>query len=151
MTDYGKIALQIKALTEGVPYAAANLSNSAAVIYSGVEDVSWAGFYMLEDGALILGPFQGPPACIRIEPGKGVCGTAFEKAQTLIVPDVHEFPGHIACDPASASEAVVPLRTGSGAVKGVLDIDSRTAGRFSEEDRAGLEMIARAVGEFLSD
>ncbi|MDR0928627.1 MAG: GAF domain-containing protein [Oscillospiraceae bacterium] len=120
------------------------LANAAALIYEALPRLNWAGFYLLHEGALWLGPFQGKVACTRIEPGKGVCGTALAEDRTLVVPDVHAFPGHIACDSASASEIVIPLHKNGRAV-GVLDIDSPDTDRFSPEDRAALEAVAAAI------
>ena len=138
MTDYKALNSQLKALTEGVPYRIANLANAAALLWQHLDTVNWAGFYLMEDGALVLGPFQGKTACIRIPVGKGVCGTAVQENATQRVADVHLFPGHIACDCASSSEIVVPIRK-DGTVIGVLDIDSPVKNRFTEEDQAGLE------------
>ena len=145
MTDYEALCIKLKALTEGVPHRIANLANASALIYESLEDLNWAGFYLLEGETLVLGPFQGRPACIEIPMGRGVCGTAAQTGATQLVPDVHLFPGHIACDSASNSEIVVPLWV-DGAVAAVLDLDSPWPGRFTEEDKAGLE----AVGEILS-
>ena len=144
MTDYKELTAQLAALTEGVPYRIANLANAAALLFETLEDINWAGFYLMEDGALVLGPFQGKPACIRIPVGRGVCGTAAEEDRTQLVPDVHAFPGHIACDSASRSEVVVPLH-GPGGVIGVLDIDSPLPARFTTEDQEGLEEFARVL------
>ena len=138
MTDYKALNSQLKALTEGIPYKIANLANASALLWQHLDAINWAGFYMMEDGALVLGPFQGKPACIRIPVGKGVCGTAAAENATQRVADVHLFPGHIACDCASNSEIVVPIRK-NGAVIGVLDIDSPIKNRFTEADKAGLE------------
>ena len=138
MTDYKAMNAQLKALTEGIPYKIANLANASALLWEHLDCVNWAGFYMMEDGALVLGPFQGKTACIRIPVGKGVCGTAVAENTTQLVPDVHLFPGHIACDCASNSEIVVPIRKGGGVI-GVLDIDSPVKNRFTEADKAGLE------------
>ncbi len=138
--DYDLLCAQVAALVENVPYPVANLANAAACIWQNLRDINWAGFYMLAE-SLILGPFQGKPACIRIPLGQGVCGTAAQKDQTLVVPDVHQFPGHIACDHASRSEIVVPLHS-NGRVIGVLDVDSPLPDRFSAEDRQGLERLA---------
>ena len=138
---YRELGLQARGLFEGERDAIANAANLAALIFGGLDDLNWAGFYFLKDGQLVLGPFQGKPACVRIEMGKGVCGTAAAKRETLIVADVHEFPGHIACDVASNSEIVVPLIR-DGRVIGVLDIDSPQRNRFDDEDRAGLEALA---------
>ena len=140
MTDYKALNAQLKALTEGVPYKIANLANAAALLWEHLDTINWAGFYLMEDGALILGPFQGKTACIRIPVGKGVCGTAAADNATQRVADVHQFPGHIACDSASNSEIVVPVRI-DGQVVGVLDIDSPVKDRFSEEDQQGLEQF----------
>ena len=145
MTDYESLCIKLKALTEGVPHRIANLANASALIYESLEDLNWAGFYLLEGETLVLGPFQGRPACIEIPMGRGVCGTAAQTGATQLVPDVHLFPGHIACDSASNSEIVVPLWV-DGVVAAVLDLDSPWPGRFTEEDKAGLE----AVGEILS-
>ena len=144
MTDYKELILQLKALTEGVPYPTANLANASALLWQHLENINWAGFYIMEQGALVLGPFQGKPACIRIPVGKGVCGTAVAEDRTQLVADVHQFPGHIACDGASNSEIVVPIHK-DGQVWGVLDIDSPLFGRFSPEDREGLENFVKAL------
>jgi len=121
-----------------------NLANASAAIWQAMEGINWAGFYIMEDGKLVLGPFQGKPACIEIPVGRGVCGTAAAEKKTQLVYDVHQFPGHIACDSASNSEIVVPLFK-NGQVWGVLDIDSPTTGRFTEGDKAGLETLAKIL------
>ena len=144
--DYASLTAQIRALTEGVPHRIANLANTSAAIWQAMENINWAGFYLLEQGKLVLGPFQGKPACIEIPLGKGVCGTAAVKKETVLVEDVHQFPGHIACDSASNSEIVVPVLK-DGQLQGVLDIDSPYFARFSEEDRRGLEEIVRLLEE----
>lgn len=144
MTDYKELILQLKALTEGVPYPTANLANASALLWQHLENINWAGFYIMEQGALVLGPFQGKPACIRIPVGKGVCGTAVAEDRTQLVADVHQFPGHIACDGASNSEIVVPIHK-DGQVWGVLDIDSPLFGRFTTDDRKGLEDFVKAL------
>ena len=144
MTDYKELSLQLKALTEGVPYPTANLANASALLWQHLENINWAGFYIMEQGALVLGPFQGKPACIRIPVGKGVCGTAAAEDRTQLVADVHQFPGHIACDGASNSEIVVPIHK-DGQVWGVLDIDSPRFGRFTTDDREGLENFVKAL------
>lgn len=144
MTDYKELILQLKALTEGVPYPTANLANASALLWQHLENINWAGFYIMEQGALVLGPFQGKPACIRIPVGKGVCGTAAAEDRTQLVADVHQFPGHIACDGASNSEIVVPIHK-NGQVWGVLDIDSPVFDRFSQEDRKGLEAFVKIL------
>lgn len=142
--NYRELASQAKALIEDVPYLTANLANLAALIYQTLPDINWAGFYLCEGGNLVLGPFQGKPACVEIAYGRGVCGTAAAEDRTLLVPDVHQFKGHIACDSASRSELVIPLHA-KGRVIGVLDIDSPVPARFSEEDRAGLEALAAVL------
>ena len=144
MTDYRQLNAQLKSLIEGVPYLTANLANASALLWQELEGLNWAGFYLERDGALVLGPFQGKPACIRIPWGKGVCGTAAETGQTQWVEDVHAFPGHIACDCASNSEIVVPVRA-SGKIVAVLDLDSPLFARFTERDRAGLEDFVRVL------
>ena len=144
MTDYPLLCEQLRALAEGEPHWLPVLSNAAALLWESLEKINWAGFYLLEGGSLLLGPFQGKVACVRIAVGRGVCGTAVAEDATQLVPDVHAFPGHIACDSASRSEIVVPLHSG-GRVVGVLDIDSPTEGRFTEADRAGLEAFARTL------
>ncbi|MBQ9342419.1 MAG: GAF domain-containing protein [Lachnospiraceae bacterium] len=144
MADYRLISKQIETLAEDEPNFIPVLSNAAALIYDNVGDLNWAGFYLMDKGSLLLGPFQGKVACIRIAVGKGVCGTAVAEDATQLVYDVHEFPGHIACDSASNSEVVVPLHS-NGRIVGVLDIDSPKVGRFSEEDKEGFEIIAKAI------
>lgn len=146
--NYPMLVRQLLALTEDVPYETANLANVSALLWQALPDINWAGFYKMEDGCLILGPFQGKPACIRIPLGRGVCGTAAAEDRVQLVPYVHDFPGHIACDGASNSEIVVPLHK-DGNIWGVLDIDSPTVGRFTAEDRAGLELVAAALEERL--
>ena len=148
MTDYGELTARLRALTEGVPHRVANLANASALLYETLADINWAGFYLLEGQTLVLGPFQGKPACIEIPLGRGVCGTAAAEDRTQLVYDVHRFPGHIACDSASNSEIVVPLRK-AGAVVGVLDIDSPSVGRFTGEDQAGLEAFAAVIEQLL--
>lgn len=137
MANYDRLCQQLQALTEGIPYKIANLANASALLWQELPEINWAGFYLMEDGALVLGPFQGKPACIRIGVGKGVCGTAVAENAPQLVPDVHAFPGHIACDSASRSEIVIPIRNGNE-IYGVLDIDSPVKDRFTEEDLAGL-------------
>lgn len=148
MTDYALLCEQLRALSEDNPHRIAKLANASALIYQGLERLNWAGFYFLEGGKLVLGPFQGRPACIEIPMGRGVCGTAAKLDQTMLVEDVHAFPGHIACDSASRSEIVVPLHE-NGVVIGVLDIDSPVESRFDEADRAGVESFARVLEQFL--
>ena len=144
MSDYTTLNKELRALISGVPHKIANLANSASLLFNSLEDLNWAGFYLLENGILVLGPFMGKPACIEIPIGKGVCGTAVAEKATQLVYNVHEFPGHIACDSASNSEIVVPLRK-DGAIIGVLDIDSPSIGRFTEADKLGLEAFAAIV------
>lgn len=131
MTDYQTLNAQLAALVGGVPHQIANLANAAALLYHTLDGLNWAGFYLLEGDRLVLGPFQGRPACIEIPVGRGVCGTAVAEDKTQLVPDVHRFPDHIACDSASNSEIVVPIHVG-GKVVGVLDLDSPHIGRFTE-------------------
>ncbi len=138
------LADALESLIGGEPDALANLSNAAALLFQSLERINWAGFYLHKDGQLILGPFQGKPACIRIQLGKGVCGTAAASRQTLVVPDVHQFPGHIACDGASASEIVVPLMHG-GHLVGVLDIDSPEKNRFGSKEQLELEVFSHIL------
>ena len=145
---YETLIAQVKALTEGIPYPIANLANTAAAIWQNLDRLNWAGFYLMEDGALVLGPFQGKPACIRIPVGKGVCGTAVQENRTILVEDVHQFPGHIACDCASNSEIVVPIYK-NGQIYGVLDLDSPYFARFTEEDQKGLEAVVRVLERVL--
>ena len=147
-TDYDLLCRQLSALTDGVTERVSNLANAASLLFHSLGEINWAGFYLLREDALVLGPFMGQPACVRIPLGKGVCGTAAQRLETLVVPDVHRFPGHIACDAASRSEIVVPLCPG-GALFGVLDIDSPVPDRFSEADRRGLEAFARALEQAL--
>ena len=141
MVDYSALCAQLESLIDGVPHKIANLANASALLWGALEGINWAGFYLMEGDRLVLGPFQGKPACIEIPLGRGVCGSAAEQRRTLVVPDVHKFPGHIACDGASNSEIVIPLMCG-GEVMGVLDIDSPLFDRFSEQDRQGLEQFA---------
>ena len=148
-TDYAALQLQLKALIQGVPHMIANLANASALLWQHLPEINWAGFYILQDGLLVLGPFQGKPACIEIPVGRGVCGTAVAQNRTQLVPDVHAFPGHIACDSASQSEIVIPLRK-NGQVWGVLDIDSPCVGRFTEEDREGLLKIVAILERILA-
>ena len=146
--DYELLTKQLEGLTGQVPYAITNLSNAAALLWESLPDINWAGFYKMEDGQLILYPFQGKPACTRIRVGRGVCGTAVAEDKTQLVPDVHEFPGHIACDSASNSEIVIPIHV-NGEIWGVLDIDSPYLNRFTEEDRVGLERFVEILEKIL--
>ena len=146
MTDYPLLCRQLSALLEDVPHKIANLANASALLWNELSDLNWAGFYLTEGETLVLGPFQGKPACVEIPCGTGVCGTAAARRQTVRVENIHEFPGHIACDCASNSEIVVPIVVG-GVVVGVLDIDSPQFGRFTAEDQAGLEAFAAILAE----
>jgi L-methionine (R)-S-oxide reductase len=137
---YRELAGQLAALLAGEADRIANAANMAALIYHGLPDLNWAGFYFRRGAELVLGPFQGKPACVRIAIGRGVCGTAAARAATVVVPDVHDFPGHIACDPVSRSELVVPLIE-AGEVSGVLDLDSPLPARFDEGDQEGCERL----------
>ena len=140
------LAAQARALLEGERDATANAANVSSLIFHTLPELNWAGFYWLKDGELVLGPFQGKPACVRIALGKGVCGTAAQQKRTVVVPDVHAFPGHIACDSASNSEVVVPVMKG-GRVIGVLDVDSPKLSRFGDAEARTLEEVARIFVE----
>ena len=148
MTDYLELERRLTALIHGVPHFIANLSNASALLFDTLEDINWAGFYHMEQGRLVLGPFQGKPACIEIPLNKGVCGAAASRGETVLVENVHEFPGHIACDSASNSEIVIPIRK-KGVVVGVLDIDSPSYGRFTPADKEGLERFVRVLEQEL--
>ena len=148
-TNYDLVSAQLTALTEGIPYEVANLANASALLWQEMENINWVGFYKMTEGALVLGPFQGKPACIRIPVGRGVCGTAVAEDQIQLVYDVHDFPGHIACDSASNSEIVLPIHV-KGEIWGVLDIDSPEIGRFTEYDREGLEKVVAVLEQILS-
>ena len=148
MTDYSLLCRNLSAITDKVPYETANLANASALLWEHLPDLNWAGFYKMIDGKLVLGPFQGKTACIEIEVGRGVCGTAVAENKTQLVYDVHQFPGHIACDCASNSEIVVPIYT-KEKIWGVLDIDSPIIGRFSEEDKNGLEEFVKVLEKVL--
>lgn len=137
---YPLLYQQLEALTRDVPHRIANLANASAVLMEALKEINWVGFYLMEGQNLVLGPFQGKPACIEIPVGRGVCGRAVETGQTQLVADVHAFPGHIACDSASRSEIVVPLYR-DGQVAAVLDVDSPQVGRFSQADKEGLESL----------
>ena len=144
MTDYELLNAQLAEMVRDVPHRTANLANASALLYDALQDLNWAGFYLMENGKLVLGPFQGKVACVEIEVGKGVCGTAVERDATILVENVHQFPGHIACDCASNSEIVVPIRK-NGRVIGVLDIDSPKFARFEAADQTGLEEFVRIL------
>ena len=141
---YAELAGQLEGITSGEPDEIANLANAAAILFHGLPDLNWVGFYLIQGSELVLGPFQGRPACIRIGLGAGVCGKAAATRETQIVADVHAFPGHIACDAASRSELVVPL-VDRGQLLGVLDLDSPRLARFDAEDAAGLEKFAAVL------
>ena len=149
MTAYALLKKQLLALAEEEGNFIPLLANASALLYEGLDDLNWAGFYLMDKGSLLLGPFQGKVACIRIPLGKGVCGTAALRDETIVVANVHDFPGHIACDGASNSEIVVPVHHG-GKVAGVLDIDSPSLSRFTDGDRAGLEEFVRALESVIS-
>ena len=142
--DYEKLKKEIHALISGVPYEIANLANVSAALWQAMDRINWVGFYRMEAGKLVLGPFQGKPACIEIPLGRGVCGTSAQEKRTVLVEDVHQFPGHIACDSASNSEVVLPIHVG-GAIWGVLDIDSPYIGRFEQDDVTGLEKVVAVL------
>lgn len=146
---YEELLLYTQGLTMDEPDITANLANVSALINLALEDINWAGFYIMKEGQLVLGPFQGKPACIRINVGSGVCGTAVAENKTQLVKNVHEFPGHIACDSTSNSEIVVPIHNKDGSVYGVLDIDSPSFERFTEEDKAGLEAVVKVIEKIL--
>lgn len=148
MTDYNEINAMLAAIIEGIPYTMTNLANASALLNEKLDGINWVGFYTIKDGRLVLGPFQGKVACTIIPMGKGVCGTAAATDSTQLVPDVHNFPGHIACDSASNSEIVIPMHR-NGEVFGVLDIDSPLFNRFDENDKAGLEEFARILEKSL--
>jgi GAF domain-containing protein len=139
---YASLAQQLTGLLEGERDMIANAANMSALIYQFLPDLNWAGFYFVREGELVLGPFQGKTACVRITVGRGVCGTAVERRESIVVPDVHAFPGHIACDSASRSELVVPI-VKDGRVLGVLDLDSPNPNRFDDEDRQGCERLVQ--------
>lgn len=141
---YARLLTELRAITEGERDFLANTANCAALLYQTLPDVNWAGFYFLKGPDLVLGPFQGKPACVRIGPGRGVCGEAAQRHQTIVVADVHQFPGHIACDSASNAEIVVPLIKETRLL-GVLDVDSPLLSRFDQQDAAGLEAMAQML------
>lgn len=142
--QYTTLSQQLHALVDGELNRIANLSNASALLNQFLDRINWVGFYLMNDGELVLGPFQGLPACVRIPVGRGVCGSSVEQKQTLVVDDVHAFPGHIACDAASKSEIVIPLIK-NNTVIGVLDIDSPIEARFSKEDQLGLEQFVQTL------
>jgi len=142
---YQRIFLQLKALLHKSPSQTAQMATVAAVLHHKMDGFFWTGFYLLQEGNLIVGPYQGPLACQKLEKNLGVCWTAINNQKTIIVPDVHDFPGHIACDPRSRSEIVVPLKNQAGKIVGVLDIDSKRPGHFDETDAMNLEEIAKLI------
>jgi len=146
---YAELEQQARALLAGEPNRVANAANFSALLFHAMPQLNWAGFYFLVEGELVVGPFQGKPACVRIALGRGVCGMAAQTRQTQLVPDVHAFADHIACDAASQSEIVIPLVTSTGELIGVLDLDSPVLARFDEEDRAGLEAVTKVFIETL--
>lgn len=148
MTDYIEIKETLKAISEDVESNISILANASALIYSSMDRLNWCGFYLIENGKLLLGPFQGKVACTAIDLGKGVCGTAAVRKESVLVKDVHSFDGHIACDSASNSEIVIPIMK-DGVLYGVLDIDSPQLERFTEEDRAGLELVVKTLEKAL--
>jgi L-methionine (R)-S-oxide reductase len=145
---YATLAAQARALIEGESDFIANAANFSALVFNSLDGLNWAGFYFFDGHELVVGPFQGKPACVRIGLGKGVCGTAAQSRETQVVRDVHAFPGHIACDSASQSEIVVPLVAPDGTLIGVWDVDSPHLARFDEEDAKGMEALCRAFVEF---
>ncbi|WP_400194830.1 GAF domain-containing protein [Lysinibacillus telephonicus] len=148
LDQYNTLSKQLAALLDGETNKIANLSNASALLNQFLDNINWVGFYLMQNGELVLGPFQGLPACVRIPVGRGVCGTAVSKNETIVVEDVHAFPGHIACDSASNSEIVIPL-TKDDEVIGVLDIDSPIKGRFSSEDQKGLELFVETLIKYI--
>lgn len=141
-TNYELICKKLEAVMEGVHFEISNMANAAALLWEELDNINWVGFYILADGELKLGPFQGKVACTTIQIGRGVCGSAAAKNKTMLVENVHEFPGHIACDSASNSEIVIPIHKNKG-IFGVLDIDSPLIGRFDDTDKDGLEKVVR--------
>ena len=146
--NYDLLCAQMECLADGVPYEMANLANASALLWQTLEGINWAGFYKMMDGKLVLGPFQGKTACTQITVGRGVCGTAVAEDKIQLVYDVHQFPGHIACDCASNSEIVLPIHV-NGEIWGVLDIDSPFVGRFTEDDRDGLVKVVEVLEKVL--
>ncbi|HUB91769.1 MAG TPA: GAF domain-containing protein [Dyella sp.] len=145
--QYAELAEQVRGMLADEPSLIANAANFAALVFHSLPDFNWAGFYLYDGQELVVGPFQGKPACIRIALGRGVCGTAAQTRQTQLVRNVHDFDGHIACDAASQSEIVVPLVNADGSLLGVWDVDSPSVGRFDEEDRAGMEALCAVFME----
>ena len=148
MTDYALMKMQMEALSEDCRYYVPLMANVSSLLFHSMDDLNWAGFYIVKDGELVLGPFQGKIACVRIQKGRGVCGTCWEKDKAQLVPDVHAFPGHIACDGDSRSEIVVPVHK-EGSIAAVLDIDSPVPARFTEEDRKGLTEFVESLEKII--
>ena len=148
-TLYSYMKVRLKGLIDGVPHLLADFANTSALLYEFLPDINWAGFYFMKDGQLVLGPFQGKPACVEIKTGSGVCGTAVKEQRPIVVKDVHKFPGHIACDSASRSEIVIPIHVGHKII-GVLDIDSPSLCRFDDEDLNGLLSIVEILEQHIS-
>lgn len=146
--NYELLSKQLHALLDGEQDVIANLSNASALLNQFLEEINWVGFYIYKQNQLVLGPFQGLPACVRIPLGKGVCGTSAGQKETIVVEDVHQFPGHIACDAASLSEIVIPIIK-NGELFGVLDIDSPIKARFDEQDKDGLELFVKVLVQFI--
>lgn len=151
LSMYRILKTQLQGLTDGVPHLTANLANASALLNQALGNINWVGFYLLDGDTLILGPFQGKPACVEIKTGSGVCGTAVAKDEVMLVKNVHEFPGHIACDSASNSEIVVPIHFPDGTLMGVLDIDSPILERFDDNDRQGLTEFVKTLERVLGD
>lgn len=147
---YRILKTQLQGLIDGIPHLTANLANASALLNQALKDINWVGFYLLEGDTLVLGPFQGKPACIEIKVGNGVCGTAVAEDSIMLVKNVHEFPGHIACDSASNSEIVIPLHNSQGAIVGVLDIDSPLLARFDDTDKDGLASFTQVLEQIFT-
>jgi L-methionine (R)-S-oxide reductase len=145
--QYAELAEQARGMLAGEPSLVANAANFSALVFNSLSDLNWAGFYLYDGTELVVGPFQGKPACIRIAIGRGVCGTAAQTRETQVIRDVHSFDGHIACDAASQSEIVVPLVKADGTLLGVWDVDSPSVARFDEEDRVGMEALCKVFME----
>lgn len=148
MINYKSVNKELDSLCEGVSYDITLLANACALLYKNMDNINWLGFYILKDNELLLGPFQGNPACVKIQIGKGVCGTCIKEERTIVVDNVHEFPGHIACDERSKSEIVIPIYKGKK-IYGVLDIDSPVYNRFDDNDREGLEESVKIIEKYI--